>query len=91
MRNKIIGWVVLCIDILALTDQLYLLYEYNFTAKLFLFMYPNWLLLLVSALLCVGIVLSILFLKSKMKRKPFLGLTIAIWVISILLLFMYSV
>ena len=91
MRDKILGLVILCMDTLALAGQLYLLYEYNFTGKLFLLMYPSWLLLLVSALLCVGIVLSVLFLKSRIKLKPFLGLTIAIWVISILLFLWYSV
>ena len=83
MRNKIIGWVVLCIDILALAGQLYLLYVYNFTEKLFLFMYPNRLLLMVSAFLCVGIVLSILFLRGKIKMRPLLESIIMIWFISI--------
>ena len=85
-RDKIIGLIVMCIDILILSNQAYLLCAYNFTDRLFLFMYPGWVLLTNAALLCVGIVLSIMLLKGKIKLKPFLFLTIPIWIIVALLL-----
>ena len=85
-RDRIIGLIVMCIDILILTSQVYLLYAYNFTDNLFLFMYPSWILLTNAALLCVGIVLSIMLLRGRIRRKPFLLLTILIWVIVALLL-----
>ena len=85
-KDRIIGMIVMCIDILILTSQAYLLYAYNFTDRLFLFMYPNWILLTNAALLCAGIVLSIMLLRSRIKLKPFLLLTILIWVIIVLLL-----
>ena len=85
-RDRIIGLIVMCIDILILSNQAYLLYAYHFTDSLFLFMYPNWILLTNAALLCAGIVLSIMLLRSRIKLKPFLLLTILIWVIIVLLL-----
>lgn len=85
-RNRIIGLIVMCIDILILSNQAYLLYAYNFTDRLFLFMYPYWVLLTNAALLCAGMVLSVLLLRDKIKLKPFLFLTILIWVIVALLL-----
>ena len=85
-RDRIIGLIVMCIDILILSSQVYLLYAYNFTDRLFLFMYPNWVLLTNAALLCAGIVLSIMLLRGRIKLKPFLLLTILIWIIVALLL-----
>ena len=85
-RNRIIGLIVMCIDILILSRQAYLLYAYNFTDRLFLFMYPYRVLLTNAALLCAGMVLSVLLLRDKIKLKPFLFLTILIWVIVALLL-----
>ena len=85
-RDRILGLIVMCIDILILSSQAYLLYAYHFTDSLFLFMYPNWVLLTNAALLCVGIVLSIRLLRSRIKLKPFLLLTILIWIIVALLL-----
>ena len=80
-RDRIIGLIVMCIDILILSSH-----AYNFTDNLFLFMYPNWVLLTNAALLCAGIVLSIMLLRGRIKLKPFLFLTILIWVIVALLM-----
>ena len=85
-KDRIIGLIVICIDILILTSQAFFLYAYNFTDRLFLFMYPNWILLTNAALLCAGIVLSIMLLRGRIKLKPFLLLTILIWIIVALLL-----
>ena len=85
-RDRIIGLIVMCIDILILSSQAYLLYAYHFTDSLFLFMYPTWTLLTNIALLCVGIVLSIMLLRGRIKLKPFLLLTFLIWVTVVLLL-----
>ena len=85
-RDRILGLIVMCIDILILSSQAYLLYAYHFTDSLFLFMYPNWVLLTNAALLCAGIVLSIMLLRGRIKLKPFLLLTILIWIIVALLL-----
>lgn len=85
-RDRIIGLIVMCIDILILSSQAYLLYAYHFTDSLFLFMYPNWVLLTNAALLCAGIVLSFMLLRGRIKLKPLLLLTILIWVIVALLL-----
>ena len=85
-RDRILGLIVMCIDILILSGQAYLLYAYHFTDSLFLFLYPTWILLTNAALLCAGIVLSIMLLRGRIKLRPFLFLTILIWVIVALLL-----
>lgn len=85
-KDRIIGLIVICIDILILTSQAFFLYAYNFTDRLFLFMYPNWILLTNAALLCAGIVMSIMLLRGRIKLKLFLLLTILIWIIVALLL-----
>ena len=85
-KDRIIGLIVMCIDILILSSQVYLLYAYNSTDRLFLFLYPTWILLTNSALLCGGIFLSIRLLRGRIKLKPFLLLMVLTWIIVALLL-----
>jgi len=52
--DRIMGLVVICINVLLLIQSLYLLYAYNLTNRLFLFMYPNWVLLINALLAVIG-------------------------------------
>mgnify|MGYP001424637415 CR=1 FL=1 len=63
--NKTLGIVAICINVLLLLNSLYLFYAYNFTDRLFLFMYPNWILFVNASLGIVGIYISILLFKNK--------------------------
>ena len=63
--DRIMGLVVICINVLLLIQSLYLLYAYNLTNRLFLFMYPNWVLLINALLAVIGNYTPILVIKNK--------------------------
>ena len=76
--NKVFGIVAICISALLLFKSFYLLYCYNFTSILFLFMYPNWMLLFGT----IGIYISILLYKEKIRFRLFLILIVLIWILA---------
>ena len=81
--DRIMGLVVICINVLLLIQSLYLLYAYNLTNRLFLFMYPNWVLVINALLGIIGIYISILLFKNMIGIKLFLILTFVLWGIMI--------
>lgn len=76
--NKILGLIAICINVLLVLESIYLLYAYNFTGILFLFMYPNWVLVINALLGIIGIYISILLLKNMIGIKLFLILNFCI-------------
>ncbi len=80
--NKVFGIIVIGISILLLLRSFYLLYCYNFTNILFLFMYPNWILFINAVLGAVGIYISILLYKEKIRFILFLFLILLIWILT---------
>ena len=83
--NKILGLVAIGINVLFVFKSLYLLYVYNFTGILFLFMYPNWVLVINALLGIIGIYISILLFKNMIGIKLFLILTFVLWGIMLFL------
>lgn len=81
--NKILGLVAIWINVLFVLRPLYLLYVYNFTGILFLFMYPNWVLLINALLGIIGIYISILLCKNMLGIKLFLILIFVLWGITL--------
>lgn len=81
--NKILGLVAIGINVLFVFKSLYLLYVYNFTGILFLFMYPNWVLVINALLGIIGIYISILLFKNMIGIKLSLILTFVLWGIMI--------
>ena len=79
--DRIMGLVVICINVLLLIQSLYLLYAYNLTNRLFLFMYPNWVLLINALLAVIGNYTPILVIKNKIGLKTFLKKTLLFWLI----------
>jgi len=80
--NKIVGIVAICINVLILFYSLHWCYLYNFTnGRLFLFMYPNWVLLINSLLSIIGISISILLMRNKIVMEWFLIITILLWLV----------
>lgn len=75
------GLVVICINVLLLIQSLYLLYAYNLTNRLFLFMYPNWVLLINALLAVIGNYTPILVIKNKIGLRTFLKTTLLFWLI----------
>lgn len=83
--NKILGLIAICINVLLVLESIYLLYAYNFTGILFLFMYPNWVLVINALLGIIGIYISILLFKNMIGIKLFLILILifVLWGITI--------
>ena len=79
--DRIMGLEVICINVLLLIQSLYLLYAYNLTNRLFLFMYPNWVLLINALLAVIGNYTPILVIKNKIGLKTFLKTTLLFWLI----------
>ena len=79
--DRIMGLVVICINVLLLIQSLYLLYAYNLTNRLYLFMYPNWVLLINALLAVIGNYTPILVIKNKIGLKTFLKTTLLFWLI----------
>ena len=79
--DRIMGLVVICINVLLLIQSLYLLYAYNLTNRLFLFMYPNWVLLINALLAGIWDYTPKLVIKNKIGLKTFLKTTLLFWLI----------
>ena len=81
--NKILGLITICINVLLFFKSLYLLFTYNFTDRLFLFMYPNWVLLINALLGIIGAYIALLLFKNMIGIKLFLIVTLVLWFISL--------
>ena len=81
--NKILGLIAICINVLLVLESIYLLYAHNFTGILFLFMYPNWVLVINALLGIIGIYISMLLFKNMIGIKLFLILIFVLWGITI--------
>jgi hypothetical protein len=81
--TKVLVFITICVNTLLLLIPLYLYYCYNFTDKLFLFMYPN-LVLLINALFgIVGMSISIMLYREIISTKLFLIVTLILWLVSL--------
>ena len=79
--NKIFGFITICINVLLIFDALNLFYGYNFTPKLYLFMYPNWVLLVNVLFGIIGISISIMLYKKRVRIKLFLIVILILWLV----------
>jgi hypothetical protein len=77
-KHLITGLIIILINTYWIWDNLYLLYQYNYSGLLWLFMYPEWTLILNSVLGLFGILIGI----KQILRK----LTITKGIISSILL-----
>jgi|UPI000837E524 hypothetical protein len=80
--NKVFGIIATGISTLLLFKSFYLLYCYKFTNLLFLFMYPNWILLINAVFGTIGIYISILLCKERIRFRLFLILILLIWLLA---------
>jgi hypothetical protein len=81
---KILGFATGCINTLLLYDVAYLYYRYHFTNLLFLFMYPDEMLLLNAILSLIGVFISILFYHRRIGISLFFSVTATIWCLTAL-------
>lgn len=81
IKNKILGLITICINVSLLYFSLDLYYGYNFTNNLYLFMYPNWVVLVNALFGLIGIFMSIMIYIKKVSVKLFLIGTLLLWLI----------
>ena len=87
-KNKIIGLIILLINLLWTFIPLRFLYLYHFSSLLFLIMYPNWILITNLIIGVIGILIGILLLTRKMSIKSAMMIEFPILIVG-LLLFLY--
>lgn len=68
-KNLIFGLIIIVVNLYWIWDNLYLLYQYRFTGILWLFMYPDWVLILNAILGLIGILIGINLVRQRMKIK----------------------
>lgn len=76
---KVIGIIAICINTLIILDSIYLYYSYNFTGKLYLFMYPNYVLLINVVIGIIGIFVSVWLYKKIIGIGLFTIVTAVLW------------
>jgi hypothetical protein len=79
--NKVFGFIGIGINVLLVFRTVYLLYCYNFTSRLFLITYSNNKLLMWLLLENIGIYISILLCKEKIRFKLGAILILLIWIL----------
>ena len=53
-KNLIVGLIIIAVNLYWIWDNLFLMYQYRFTGILWLFMYPDWVLILNAILGLLG-------------------------------------
>lgn len=67
--NLIIGWIIVAINLYWIWDNLFLMYQYRYAGVLWMFMYPDWVLILNAVLGLIGICIGINLIRQGMKIK----------------------
>jgi len=77
---KVIGFIAVSINTLLLLNAIYLYYSYNFTGKLYMFMYPNHVLLINTIIGIIGISISVVLYKKIVGIRLFSIVTAVLWI-----------
>jgi hypothetical protein len=67
--NLIVGLIIIAVNLYWIWDNLYLMYQYRITGILWLFMYPDWVLILNAIFGLIGILIGTNLFRQKMKIK----------------------
>ena len=86
-KYKIIGIIILIINIIWTVDWIWLFYGYHFTGILWMFMYPDWILILNAIFGLIGITIGASLIKSKIVIKKALLIEIPKFIIGFAILF----
>ncbi len=86
-KNKIVGVIILIINIIWTGDWIWLFYAYHFTGRLWLFMYPDWILVLNIIFGLIGITIGIRLVKGKILIKKALLIEMPKFIVGLLILF----
>lgn len=86
-KLKIVGVIILIINIIWTADWIWLFFAYHFTGKLWLFMYPDWILILNMVFGMIGMAIGIRLLKDRFMIKNALLIEIPKFITGFLILF----
>lgn len=75
------------VNIIWTVDWIWLFYGYHFTGRLWLFMYPDWILILNTIFGLIGITIGARLIKSKIVIKKALLIEIPKFIIGFVILF----
>lgn len=65
----IIGWIIVAINLFWIWDNLFLMYQYRYSGVLWMFMYPDWVLILNAVFGLIGIYIGINLIRQRIKIK----------------------
>ena len=68
-ENQIIGAIFAIMNILWTIDTVCLFYKYHFTDIMFLFMYPDWVLIVNMIIGIIGLYMSIILFINRLKNE----------------------
>jgi len=86
-KYKIIGILILIINIIWTVDWIWLFYGYHFTGILWMYMYPDWILILNIVFGMIGIIIGMRLLKESFKIKNALLIEIPKFIVGFWILF----
>ena len=86
-KNKIIGTLILIINIIWTGDWIWLFYGYHYSGKLYLFMYPDWILILNTIFGLIGILIGTKLMKGRIIIKTALLIEIPKFIVGFWILF----
>jgi len=81
-KNKIIGIIILILNLIWTGHWIWLFYGYHFTDILWFYMYPDWILTLNITIGLIGIIIGIRLIKNKIAIKKALLIEIPILVLA---------
>ena len=88
-KNKVLGLMITVFSSYWIWDNLHLIYLYNYTGILFLFMHPNWTLIFNAVLGLLGIGIGVQVLQAKIRFKLGFSISILIPVIGKIIQFVF--
>lgn len=84
---KILGILIVVLNVLPICNALYLLYMYNFTTRLYIYMYPIYFLVGILTLGLIGIACGVLIIRGKNKPLKYVVTGFLTVLINIILFF----
>jgi len=86
-KNKIIGIFILLINIIWTGHWIWLFYGYHFSGNLYLFMYPDWILISNTIFGLIGIIIGMRLMKDGILIKTALLIEIPKFIVGFWILF----
>ena len=86
-KNRIARIIILIVNLIWTGNWIWLFYSYHFTDKLWLFMYPDWILVLNIIFGLIGISIGVSLIKGKIVIKKAILIEIPKFIVGFVILF----